>query len=67
MESVEEFYVCPTSKHLSLFSFLVSITNTLLGRAELPQLQGFLIVLLKFIEANLNVPPMQLPPPPPPP
>ncbi|KAG0640215.1 hypothetical protein HOY80DRAFT_1009130 [Tuber brumale] len=36
-------------------------------RAALPQLQSFVIVLLKVILANLNAPPMQLPLPPPPP
>ncbi|KAG0127949.1 hypothetical protein HOY82DRAFT_623959 [Tuber indicum] len=36
-------------------------------RAALPQLQSFVIVLLKVILANLNAPPMQPPLPPPPP
>jgi len=50
------------------FYLLVSITNVLLRRAALHQLQAFVIVLLKVIYANLNVPPpvqQTLPPPPP--
>lgn len=36
-------------------------------RAALPQLQSFVIVLLKVILANVTAPPPQAPPPPPPP
>jgi len=57
MGSVEGFCVCPTFKPLSIFYLLVSITNVLLRRAALHQLQAFVIVLLKVIYANLNVPP----------
>jgi len=67
LESVEEFYVGLLSKPLSLFYFLVAIANILLQRAALPQLQSFVIVLLKVILANVNAPPMQPPLPPPPP
>ena len=67
LESVEEFYVGLPSKPLSIFYFLVAIANIFLQRAALPQLQSFVIVLLKVILANVNAPPMQPPLPPPPP
>ena len=49
LESVQEFYVCPTSEPLPTFYFLVCITSILLLRAVLPRLQAFGIELLKVI------------------